>query len=476
MLLPCRLIPEVRVSAVMTNGPLILTLDCDMCSNDPGTVRRVLCYVADPNTDTSHLAYVQFPQMFRGLNRDDIYSCSFRWLFLINPVGMKKGPNYVGTGYFFRRRSLFGPPAMQVSPEIPELSVDHVVERPIQSRETVELAHRVAGSDYDKMTNWGSKVGFRYGSLVEDYYTGYMMQCEGWKSIFCNPDRPAFLGNVPTDLIGMLNQSRRWVVGSLEVTLSRYSVVTYGIRSSLGILMSLSYAQYSFRCLPAVPVTVYSFVPQLALINGSSLFPKASEPWFLLYLFLFLGAYGQDLAEHLLSGHGATFLRWWSEQRTWLIRSLTCFIFGTVDFLLKALGISNQGFNVTSKANHMEQTQIYDRGMFDFGATSPMYVSLSVAALVNLIEFARGLSLVLAMNQSAAVESFALQVLLAGFGVVNGWPLYEAMFLRNDKGKLPTKVTLSSAFLASLRSSSLCGLGFRGALQACMYEFNKWYY
>ena len=40
-------------------------------------------------------------------------------------------------------------------------------------------------------------MGFRYGSLVEDIYTGYQLHCEGWKSIFCNPKRPAFLGHVP---------------------------------------------------------------------------------------------------------------------------------------------------------------------------------------------------------------------------------------------------------------------------------------
>lgn len=146
------------MSAVMTNAPLILTLDCDMCSNDPGTPRRVLCYLANPNIDQSDSAFVQFPQMFRGLNRDDIYCGSFRRLFQINPVGLKNGSNYVGTGCFLRRRSLFGGPMAPVQPEIPELSVDRVVKRPIHSRETLELAHRLAGSDYENMTSWGSKV------------------------------------------------------------------------------------------------------------------------------------------------------------------------------------------------------------------------------------------------------------------------------------------------------------------------------
>lgn len=116
-------------------------------------------------------------------------------------------------------------------------------------------------------------MGFRYGSLVEDYYTGYRLQCEGWKSVFCHPDRPAFLGDAPTSLIDMLNQGKRWVIGLLEVTFSRYSVATYGLRS-IGRLMSLSYAQYAFWSAWSIPIVIYSVVPQLALINGLPVFPK----------------------------------------------------------------------------------------------------------------------------------------------------------------------------------------------------------
>ncbi|XP_031400686.1 cellulose synthase-like protein G3 isoform X3 [Punica granatum] len=435
----------VRVSTVMTNAPIFLTLDCDMRSNDPGTLRRVLCYFADPNIDQSKLSHIQFPQIFQGLNRDDIYAGSYKSLFHMNPPGMKNGPNYLGTGCFFHRRALFGGPTAYVAPEIPELSIDHVVERPIQSQETMELVHRVAGFGYENMTNWGSKVGFRYGSVVEDYYTGYLLHCEGWKSIFCTPDRPAFLGDAPTSLIDMLNQCKRWIVGLLEVVFSRYSVMTYGLRS-MGLLMSLSYAQIAFWATWSIPLVVYSFVPQLALINGLPVFPKVSEPWFLLYTFLFLGAYSQDLVYFLLSGSDATLRRWWNDQRIWLIRGLTCYLFGSLEFTLKRLGISTSGFEVTSKAANDEQSKKYEQGVFDFGAPSPMVVPLSVAVLVNLVALARGL----ALAPGLAIESFALQVLLSGFGVVNGWPLYEAMFFRSDKGKLPTNITLASTFVAAL--------------------------
>jgi hypothetical protein len=69
-----------------------------------------------------------------------------------------EGPNYVGTGCFFRRRAFFGSPSSLISPEIPELSPDHVVDKPIQSQSVLALAHQVADCNYENQTDWGSKV------------------------------------------------------------------------------------------------------------------------------------------------------------------------------------------------------------------------------------------------------------------------------------------------------------------------------
>ena len=118
-----------------------------------------------------------------------------------------------------------------------------------------------------------SQLGFRYGSLVEDYYTGYRLLCEGWKSVFCHPKRPAFLGDVPVTLIDVLSQNKRWSMGVLEVAFSKYSPVTFGARA-MGPVMGLCYAYYAFGPIWSIPITIYGFLPQLALLNGVSIFPK----------------------------------------------------------------------------------------------------------------------------------------------------------------------------------------------------------
>ncbi|XVF51280.1 hypothetical protein PTKIN_Ptkin04bG0172300 [Pterospermum kingtungense] len=434
----------VRVSAAMTNAPIILTLDCDMYSNDPRTPLRALCYVLDPEIQTN-VAYIQFPQEYHGLNKSDIYACEHKHLFKLNPIGLDglSGPNYVGTGCFFRRRALFGDPSTLVIPESREISPDYVVNEPITAPSVLELAHQVAGCNYENQTKWGSKIGFRYGSLVEDYYTGFRLKCEGWRSIFCYPERPAFLGDVPINLLDVLGQNKRWAIGLLEVACSRYSTITFGVKG-MGLFMGLGYSYYAFWAAWSIPVSTYSFLPQLALLNGVSIFPKVSEPWFLLYMFLFLGAYGQGLLDFVVGG--GTIQRWWSDQRMWMMRGLSCYLFGLTEFLLNSIGIPTQGFNVTSKVIDDEQSKRYEQGLFEFGVASPMFVTLTMAAITNLFSFINGLIRFLNGNNK---EGLFMQLFLSALIVMNCLPIYHAMALRSDKGKMPIRTTITATFLAS---------------------------
>ena len=116
-------------------------------------------------------------------------------------------------------------------------------------------------------------MGFKYGTLVEDFYTGFRLKCEGWRSIFCNPNRPAFLGDAPISLIDVLNQCQRWLIGGLQVGFSKFCPTTFGIRS-MGLMMGLAYSFYTFWPCWLFPITIYAFLPQLALLSGVSIFPK----------------------------------------------------------------------------------------------------------------------------------------------------------------------------------------------------------
>ncbi|XP_019089369.1 PREDICTED: cellulose synthase-like protein G1 [Camelina sativa] len=419
----------IRVSGVMTNSPIILTLDCDMFSNDPVTPVRSLCYLTDPKIKSS-LGYVQFPQKFLGISKNDIYACESKRLFDINMVGLDglMGPTHVGTGCFFNRRAFFGPPSKLILPEIDELSPYRIAYKSIEAQDVLALTHNVAGCIYEYNTNWGSKIGFRYGSLVEDYYTGFMLHCEGWRSIFCSPKKAAFYGDSPKCLTDVVGQQKRWAVGLLEMSFSKYSPSVYGFKS-LGLLMGLGYCNSTFRPFWSIPLTVYGLLPQLALIYGVSVFPKVSDPWFWLYIFLFFGAYAQDLSDFLLEG--GTYRKWWNDQRMLMIKGLSSYFFGFIEFTLKTLKLSTPKFNVTSKANNDdEQRNRYEKEIFDFETFSLMFLPLTTVAIVNLLAFVWGLYGVFLCG-----EGLVLELMLASFAVVNCLPIYEAMILRKDDDK-----------------------------------------
>lgn len=155
----------------MTNGPITLIQDCDMFSNDPKTPYKVLCYFMDPLIRPK-LAYVQFPQCFHGVNKNDIYSSEMKRWFHINPKGMDGllGPDNMGSGCFFTRRAFFGGPstASFVQPELAKLRPDYAVNCSIRSEYIIELANLVAGCNYENETKWGSEVGIVSEFLAKD--------------------------------------------------------------------------------------------------------------------------------------------------------------------------------------------------------------------------------------------------------------------------------------------------------------------
>ncbi|MQL99285.1 hypothetical protein Taro_032006 [Colocasia esculenta] len=437
----------VRVSGAMSNAPVILTLDCDMYCNDPRAAQRALCYMLDPAL-APRLAYVQFPQRFQGLDENDIYANEHKRLSQVHPTGMNglRGPMYLGTGCFFARRSLYGRPSSQCSPVYPNDANEHVddgltAEGLAFSETALKRARQVTSCTFEHGTKWGSKIGFRYGTIVEDFYTGYHLHCEGWKSIFCHPQRPAFLGEMPVNLDDVLGQVKRWCIGFLEVAFSKYCPLTYGTRKA-SFPMGMCYSIISFWGMWCFPISAYSILPQMALAHHIPLFPKGFGPWFWLYAYLFLAANAQDLVEFLVAG--GTLRRWWNDQRMWMIRGVTTHLFGVVEFSLKQMGLPAVGFNLTSKVMEAEQSMRYKRGVFDFGVESPFFVSLGVVGLVNSSCFLVGLARTL---RQGGVEDMFLQLFLSGFITINCWPIYEAMFLRSDSGRMPRRVSAISVLL-----------------------------
>lgn len=98
----------VRTSAIMSNGPFILNLDCDHYIYNSLALREGMCFMLDRGGD--RICYVQFPQRFEGIDPNDRYANHNTVFFdvAMRALDGLQGPMYVGTGCIFRRTALYG--------------------------------------------------------------------------------------------------------------------------------------------------------------------------------------------------------------------------------------------------------------------------------------------------------------------------------------------------------------------------------
>ncbi|KAH7843711.1 hypothetical protein Vadar_019856 [Vaccinium darrowii] len=68
-----------RVSSEVSNRQVILNVDCDMYSMNSCSVRDELCFFMDEENG-HEIAYMQFPQNYENLTKNEVYSSSLKVL------------------------------------------------------------------------------------------------------------------------------------------------------------------------------------------------------------------------------------------------------------------------------------------------------------------------------------------------------------------------------------------------------------
>ncbi|KAH9290261.1 hypothetical protein KI387_034378, partial [Taxus chinensis] len=265
----------IRVSAVMSNAPFILTLDCDMYANNCEALREAMCFFMDPRTG-HQFGYVQFPQRFHGITKNDLYANHLRIINDIHLYGFDgiEGPIYGGTGCLHRRDMLCGSDPQHCSSNFiksSNLSSNSTMEKTSPS-EMINEARILSQCTYEKDSLWGKQVGMVYGCAVEDLLTGFVIQCRGWKSVYCLPKRNAFEGLAPANLNDTLIQHKRWAAGVFEIFVSKFCPFLYGI-NRISIAQRMCYGFWSLWAPSCLHTLCYGLVPALCTLSGTSLFP-----------------------------------------------------------------------------------------------------------------------------------------------------------------------------------------------------------
>ncbi|KAK1435579.1 hypothetical protein QVD17_01345 [Tagetes erecta] len=431
----------IRVSSKISNGPIILNVDCDMYSNRSDTVRDALCFFMDEEKG-HEIGFVQYPQCFENITKNDVYGGSLRVINEVDFHGLdgNGGPLYVGTGCFHRRDILLGK-SFDAKSRI-DWKTDNDHEKTPEN--TIKEIKSLASCTFEIGTEWGKEMGLKYGCPVEDVITGLSIHCRGWKSVYNNAKPEAFLGVAATTLDQTLVQHKRWSEGDLLILISKYSPAWYGLgKVNPGLIMG--YMMYCLWSPSSVPTVFYSIVPSLCLLKGIPLFPTVTSGWFLPFAYLIVSITAYDYLEFLWSG--GTTRGWWNGRRIWLYKRTSSYLFALLDTILG----SDLSFVISSKVIDNDVQERYEKEMIEFGVSSPLSTTVATISMLNLVCFF-GLVIKSGLMDSETrrmyYETMAIHVALCGAFVVLNIPLYLALFVRKDKGKIPNSVAVKSVFLA----------------------------
>ncbi|XP_062222481.1 cellulose synthase-like protein H1 isoform X3 [Phragmites australis] len=408
-----------RVSAVLTNAPIMLNVDCDMFANNPQVVLHAMCLLLGFD-DEIHSGFVQAPQIFYGALKDDPFGNQTEVMYKKLGYGFAglQGVYYNGTGCFHRRKVIYGvapdcttyvKPRTKGSPSCKELQMklgsqkelietarsvisgDMLAVPNINLSSRVEVAKEVSACSYETGTCWGQEIGWAYGSTTEDILTGQRIHAAGWKSALMNTNPPAFLGSAPTGGPASLIQYKRWATGLLEILMSRNNPILLSIIKRLQFRQCLAYLVIGVWPMRAPFELCYSLLGPYCILANQSFLPKASEPGFSIPLALFLTYNIYNFMEYMDCRVSAR--AWWNNQRMQRIISSSAWLLAFLTVLLKTLGLSETVFEVTRKekssSNGDGSTAGADPGRFTFDSSS-VFIPVTALVILNIVAVAVG--------------------------------------------------------------------------------------
>nr|GMC70592.1 cellulose synthase-like protein H1 [Ipomoea batatas] len=396
-----------RVSGVMTNAPFMLNVDCDFYVNDSKVVLHAMCFFLGVK-DEKDVGFVQFPQIFYGGLKNDPYGNQLKIVveYVMRGIAGIQGSIYMGTGCFHRRKIIYGmwPHMVDSNGKSTDkdqwemfgksktfaLSTTQILSGSLYPKipifwNSLEAAKEVASCGYESGTAWGEEVGLLYGSATEDTKTGISIHGKGWKSAYCDPYPPGFLGSAPTGGPAALTQQKRWTTGLLEILICKKSPIMWALFGRLHFRQFLAYLWPMIWPIRSFFEICYALLPAYCIINNSHFQPKINEAAIIIPASIFIIYNLYTLSEYIRAGESLR--AWWNNQRMWKVYASGSWLLGFLSGVVKVFGLSETVFEVTKKDHSSDENRDKDddsnAGRFTFDE-SPLFVPGTTILLVNL--------------------------------------------------------------------------------------------
>ncbi|KDP20319.1 hypothetical protein JCGZ_06405 [Jatropha curcas] len=411
----------VRASAILSNGPFILNLDCDHYIYNSLAMREGMCFMMDRGGD--RICYIQFPQRFEGIDPSDRYA-NHNFVFFdgsMRALDGLQGPVYVGTGCMFRRYALYGflPPRAneytgvfgQVKEKVPEFhgqSDDDPETQPLNAHPDLDMPKKFGNS---AMFNESISVAEFQGRPLADHISVKNGRPPGALLVPRPPlDAPTvaeavaviscwfedntdwgdkvgwIYGSVTEDVVtGYRMHNRGWRsvycitkrdafrgTAPINLTDRLHQVLRWATGSveiffsknnaflatrRLKFLQRIAYLNVGIYPFTSFFLVTYCFLPALSLISGHFIVSSLNIAFLSYLLVITITLTLLSLLEVKWSGIGLE--DWWRNEQFWVIGGTSAHFAAVLQGLLKVLAGIEISFTLTSKSAGEDEDDVY---------------------------------------------------------------------------------------------------------------------
>ncbi|GMY26848.1 cellulose synthase-like protein D1 [Fagus crenata] len=430
----------VRASAILSNGPFILNLDCDHYIYNSQALKEGMCFMMDRGGD--RICYIQFPQRFEGIDPSDRYANHNTVFFDGNMRALDglQGPVYVGTGCMFRRYALYGyhpPRANEYSGMFGQLKSPApnaaAMQSHLQSEEDDSDTQPLASHpDLTLPKKFGNSTMFTESIAIAEYQGRPLADHISIKNgrppgalLLPRPplDAPTvaeaiaviscwyedktewgerigwIYGSVTEDVVtGYRMHNRgwrsvycitkllRWATGSVEIFFSRNNAFLGSKR--LKFLQRIAYLNVGIYPFTSFFLVVYCFLPALSLFTGHFIVQSLNIAFLTYLLIITICLTLISLLEVKWSGIGLE--EWWRNEQFWVIGGTSAHLAAVLQGLLKVIAGIEISFTLTSKSAGEDVDDVY-ADLYIVKWTSLFIMPLTII-VVNIVAVVIGCS------------------------------------------------------------------------------------